>query len=136
MKSVQRLKNELEHLDEPYVLTVLDSAEWMAQNAGLAREYAKNSKHYEQAAEEQVAIPQPVTEEERYEQMDFLNALLDDGFCETQKAISELFDEEFGELAADSDKDYSDLDDDELLYPPMVVGQEPDLMAELKARAA
>jgi hypothetical protein len=81
-------------------------------------------------------MPQTDTADKRDEQMDFLNALLDDGFGETQKAISELFDEEFGELAADADKDYSDLDDDELLYPPMVVGQEPDLMAELKARAA
>ena len=136
MKAVLRLKNELEHLDEPYVLTVLDAAEWMEQNADLAREYARNSKHYEQAEEEQAAMPQTDTADKRDEQMDFLNALLDDGFSETTKAISELFDEEFGELSADSDNDYSDLDDDELLYPPTVVENEPNLMAELQARVA
>ena len=29
MRAVERLKIELEHLDEPYALTVLDSAEWV-----------------------------------------------------------------------------------------------------------
>lgn len=135
-KSVQRLKYELEHLDDPYVLTVLDSAEWMAQNADLAREYEKNAKHYEQTIEEQAEMPNANTGTVTDEQMDFLDKLFDDGYGETEKAISELFDEEFADLAANDGADDSYIDDDELLYPPMVVGNEPNLMAELKVCAA
>ena len=135
-KAVLRLKEELESLKDPYVLSVIDSAEWMKQNSDLAREYEKNSKHYEQADEEQKEDRMKASGGETIEQMEFMDKLFDDGFNETKKIISEIFKEEFGDLFDDSEKDYSDLDDEELLYPPMVAGSVPDLLAELKARAA
>lgn len=38
LKAVARLKSELEHLDEPYALTVVDTAEWLAANKARAEE--------------------------------------------------------------------------------------------------
>ena len=131
-KAVQNLKYELEHLAEPYALSVIDSAEWMAQNAELAREYAKNAKHYEQTVEEN----ETTSSSGANEQMDFMDQLFDDGFEETKKMISEIFNDELGYLNEEGETDYSDLDDEELIYPPVVAGSVPDLMAELKARAA
>ena len=40
--AVARLKNELEHLDEPYALTVLDTKAWLAEQAACAAEVKDN----------------------------------------------------------------------------------------------
>lgn len=112
LKAVERLKKELESLDEPYALTVLDSAEWLKENAALAKDLEKNTKHYEMAAEEP---SEKVAELKKMENdtMAFMDELLDDGFSETKKAISELFEEEFAELKEGEDRDYSDLEEEE-----------------------
>lgn len=36
--AVRRLKDELENLDEPYALTVVDTAQWLNENAARAEE--------------------------------------------------------------------------------------------------
>ena len=113
-RSVERLKAELENLDEPYVLEVLDAAQWQNDNAELAKQLVKNSKHYEDVQEETGNV-HATAEHEQY-----VNSFSVDDFADTKKAISELFDEEFADLKADENKDYSDLSD-ELTYPPMVV---------------
>lgn len=38
LAAVRRLKDELEHLDEPYALTVVDTNEWLAENRERAAE--------------------------------------------------------------------------------------------------
>ena len=38
LAAVRRLKDELEHLDEPYALTVVDTKEWLASKAARAAE--------------------------------------------------------------------------------------------------
>lgn len=38
LAAVRRLKDELEHLDEPYALTVVDTKEWLESNAERAEE--------------------------------------------------------------------------------------------------
>ena len=128
-RGVERLKAELENLDEPYALTVLDSTQWLKENADLARQYEKNAKHYELQEEGCSRTTQPP---EQIEQMTFDN-LLDDGFDKIKQEIAAMFDEEFADITKDMDKDYSDIPD-ELVYPPMVVGAT--LADELKARAA
>lgn len=135
LKAVAALKDELEHLKEPYVLTVLDAAEWKKENAVLAKQLMKNAKHYETAEEETDAGRCSEVEEKKDVQADFFDRLFDDDFAETKKTIASIFDEELGDIAADIDKDYSDIPDD-LVYPPMVVGNEPNLMADLKVCAA
>jgi len=42
LKAVARLKDELEHLDEPYALTVVDTKEWLASKAARAAEVKDN----------------------------------------------------------------------------------------------
>lgn len=42
LAAVRRLKDELEHLDEPYALTVVDTKEWLASKATHAAEVKDN----------------------------------------------------------------------------------------------
>lgn len=134
-KAVQRLKDELENLDDPYALTVLDTDEWLNENKSAAKEISRNIKIYATGDEGYSNGGCSQNDMTSDETATLFGQFLDDGFIETKKDISAMFDDEFGDIAADIDKDYSEYDD-ELEYPPVVVEQEPNILEELKADAA
>jgi hypothetical protein len=131
-KAVENLKSELASVG--YSLTVLDSQEWLNENKHIAREISRNIKIYATGDEGYSNGRCSQNDMTSDETSTLLGQFLDDGFAETKKEISAIFDDEFGDLSADVDKDYSEYDD-ELTYPPMVLDGN-NLLDQLKDVAA
>lgn len=103
--AVARLKKELEHLDDPYVLTVLDSAEWLKSKGERAAVLDSNVRNLTQttANEDEKGKVIPVQE-------DFLDSLYkgideEKAACDEIRAIAA---EVFADLVGNNEAPYDD----------------------------